>query len=330
MNPVVANQAQPALITPEKCHAYTTSLPNPRNLKPTFSFDNICRFMWARYFEFVNGGNAKKIAEELKKLYEANNKSLTAEDIHFFSKRVIKHCDFVSKEDANEAIHRTPLKHIQQQFSKIALSKQDQVPPPPPPPPLILPEIRRDSLTYERQMDYVKAIIPSPQQRRNNGQGIREFALTPDSLVAKEFLDVLDIQPEQYIPGTSRLKLIRDRAPNRDHVRLLGKRLDNSSEVDVLTLCKKFGLMPNLFLLEVVKEEHVDALIREIRESYLVLSNTAKNVRHNGMTVTQERYRFVAYLDHHKTRLSVSSDLEDRRLGERYQKIIRALDPKAA
>lgn len=125
---IVQNQQQlPPEITPEACREYTKALPNPNNIKPSLTFGNIGRFCYARGLEFWHLGNTKRIAEALKKHYEGHN--LSAADIAFFSKRVVKELDFVDQATLDQAQFHTPHTHVQQQLSKLALLKGNITPP---------------------------------------------------------------------------------------------------------------------------------------------------------------------------------------------------------
>jgi len=125
---IVQNQTQlPPEITPEACRQYTKTLENPNNIKPSLTFGNIGRFCYARGLEFWHLGNTKKIAEALKKHYDGQN--LSAADIAFFSKRVVKELEFVDQATLDQAQFHTPHTHVQQQLSKLALLKGNGTPP---------------------------------------------------------------------------------------------------------------------------------------------------------------------------------------------------------
>lgn len=294
MNPVVANQAQvPENITGEWCHAYSKALENPRNIKPTFSFANVRRFVWARYFEFLHVGNVVRIAQELKQLYK--DEKLTAQDIHFFRRDVVRLCTFLSKEAMQEATHHTALTHIKNALAKLALSK-----------PPILPEIRDTSYLYRAERARANG-LPTPQERRETGAGAAgALVLNAGRLVPLEFLNILDLEPPLM--------------PNFEHVKLLGQRLNSSKLEDVLRLFKELPLMPQLFLLEVIKEEYVDPIIHDIRENYLALSIRSDDDLQNGMSPAQVRHRFFAYL---------KINQNDPEVGRKYRKLIKALTPRA-
>jgi hypothetical protein len=332
---IVHNQAQAQLpvLTPEVCHDFAKNLANPRNIKPSHNLSTIGRAVWLIAVQFKNFGNPDRIARELANLH--SDGKLYASDLRWVRRDAVVKCDFFSKEDIEEAIHHTILPHNKVAIAALAHIKtaltprsspiircpgpspiiNPPSPRPNPPSPVVNPPspivvdrvpqgIRRKSIIWRRESIEAQQ-LPTPANRRANISN-QALALNRDSLVPAEVLNVLDIEPPEM--------------PIIGHVRTVGLRLDRSTREDALECFKALPLMSQLYVLEVIKDDYVDSFIQEMRESYITLSELATSFKQNGMTPTEVRFRFFAYLEGNK---------DDAVVSARYKRLIEALTPPA-
>jgi hypothetical protein len=335
---IVNNQVQAQLpaLTPEVCHEYAKSLANPRNIKPAHNLSTIGRAVWLISIQFKNLCNPDKIAKELEQLHKDGK--LYASDLRWINRNAVVRCDFFSKQDIDEAIHHTVLPHNKVAIAALAHLKTASTPPsspihcggpnppspinidapnppspinidaPNPPSPIVVPRfpqaIRKNSGIWRRESAKARK-LPTPAQRRDN-RTTQAMFLSPQKLEAAQILSHLNIFPPKM--------------PDIEHVRTICLRLNDASKKNALAIFQKLPLMSQLYILEVIDDKHVEPFIKEMRESYITLSELGDDRKQYGNTPPEIRHRFFAYLEINKVDPVVSA---------RYNRLIEALTPPA-